>query len=141
MAASSSCTFAFSTTVKMIDEVSGNAASPAAGPCAGAVDGGDLGVADHVVLGERRLDLVPVLALDDDHQHLHCHVIPCTGARSRTCAGSAIIGHQRVKADCNRLSPTKAVNSSHHGLTNQPSATDMSTNPPGDRRAAPHPRS
>src|SRR6478672_2397838 len=48
----------------------------------------------------------------------------------------AIAGHQLVNADCNRFSPTKAVNSSHHGETQWARArVSRMKNPASIRRA------
>jgi hypothetical protein len=41
-----------------------------------------------------------------------------------------IIGHQFVKADWNRLKPTKAVKRNQYGLTQYPKASEPITNAP-----------
>lgn len=48
----------------------------------------------------------------------------------------AIAGHQLVNADWRRFSPTKAVNSSHHGDTQWARATDSNTKNPAVKRKA-----
>ncbi|MBI2840090.1 MAG: hypothetical protein HYX75_17380 [Acidobacteria bacterium] len=61
MAARRSSTFPFSTTVKMIDEGSGNARDPRRSPrLSGTVDRRDLHVAEHAMFRQRRFQLLLV---------------------------------------------------------------------------------